>query len=127
TMADPAGLQQLAALLDGAERPALVLGTGVANAGGWNAAVRLAERCGASVWAAPYAAREVFPEDHPQFAGFLKAWRDKIRDALSEHDAILVIGAPVFTYHVEGSGPHWPEGARLAVLSDDPQHVAAMP
>jgi benzoylformate decarboxylase len=127
THPSPAGLARLARLLDGAERPALVLGTGVANSGGWDAAIRLAERCGASVWAAPYAAREVFPEDHPQFAGFLNAWRDQIRDALAEHDAILVAGAPVFTYHVEGSGPHWPEGASLALLSDDPQHIAAMP
>jgi len=123
----PEGVARLARLLDGAKNPALVLGTGVANAGGWDAAIRLAERCGAGVWAAPYAARETFPEDHPQFAGFLKAWRDQIRDALAPHDAILVAGAPVFTYHVEGSGPHWPEGARLAALSDDPQHLAALP
>jgi benzoylformate decarboxylase len=126
-MPDPAGLERMAAMLDRAERPALVLGTGVANGGAWESAVTLAEKCGASVWTAPYAAREVFPEDHPQFAGFLNAWRDQIREALSPHDAILVVGAPVFTYHVEGSGPHWPEGAKLAALSDDPQHLAALP
>ena len=79
------------------------------------------------MWAAPYAARETFPEDHPQFAGFLNAWRDQIRDVLAPHDAILVAGAPVFTYHVEGDGPHWPEGARLMALSDDPQHLANLP
>src|SRR5690606_27716984 len=36
-------------------------------------------------------------------------------------------GAPVFTWHVEGSGPHWPEHARLMALSDDPQHIASLP
>ncbi|HEX7711283.1 MAG TPA: benzoylformate decarboxylase [Sphingomonadaceae bacterium] len=123
----PDGLTRIAALLEGAERPALVLGTGVANSGGWNAAIALAEKCGASVWTAPYNARETFPEDHPQFAGFLNAWRDQLRDALSAHDAILVAGAPVFTYHVEGSGPHWPEHAQLAALSEDPQQIAALP
>jgi len=127
TMPDPAGLQRLADLLDTAKNPALVLGTGVANGQGWDAAIALAERTGASVWAAPYAAREVFPEDHPQFAGFLNAWRDQIRDALAPHDAILVAGAPVFTYHVEGSGPHWPAHASLAALSDDPRHLANLP
>jgi len=127
TMPDPAGLQRLAGLLDAAKNPALVLGTGVANGQGWDAAIALAERTGASVWAAPYAAREVFPEDHPQFAGFLNAWRDQIRDALAPHDAILVAGAPVFTYHVEGSGPHWPAHASLAALSDDPRHLANLP
>ena len=127
TAPHPDALAKIAAMLDGAENPALVIGTGCANSGGWSAAVALAERCGASVWTAPYNARETFPEDHPQFAGFLPAWRDQIRDLLAPHDAILVVGAPVFTYHVEGSGPHWPEHARLMTLSEDPQHLAALP
>jgi benzoylformate decarboxylase len=121
------GIERLAALLDGAERPALVIGTGVANSGGWDAAIRLAEKTGCAVWAAPYAARETFPEDHPQFAGFLPAWRDQLRGLLAPYDAILVAGAPVFTWHVEGSGPHFPEHAKLMALSDDPQHLAALP
>lgn len=121
------GLTRIAEMLDAAERPALVLGTGVANCGGWEDAIDLAEKCGASVFAAPYAARETFPETHPQFAGFLPAWRDQIRQMLDPFDAILVAGAPVFTYHVEGSGPHWPSHAKLALLSEDPNHLAALP
>lgn len=121
------GIERLAAIIDPSENPAIVLGTGVANAGGWKEAITLAEKCGASVYAAPYAARETFPEDHPQFAGFLPAWRDQIRQMLHDHDAILVVGAPVFTYHVEGEGPHWPPHARLMALSDDPQHLANLP
>ncbi|GAA5047473.1 benzoylformate decarboxylase [Erythrobacter westpacificensis] len=127
TVPSATGIDRLSAMLDAAERPALVLGTGVANAGGWKSAIALAEKAGCAVFAAPYAARETFPEDHPQFAGFLNAWRDQIRDALDPFDAILVAGAPVFTYHVEGSGPHWPPHARLMALSDDPQHLANLP
>jgi benzoylformate decarboxylase len=127
TVPSATGIERLSAMLDGAERPALVIGTGVANAGGWDEAIRLAEKTGCAVWAAPYAARETFPEDHPQFAGFLPAWRDTLRTLLSPYDAILVAGAPVFTWHVEGSGPHWPEHATLMALSDDPQHLAALP
>ncbi|HTM94255.1 MAG TPA: benzoylformate decarboxylase [Croceibacterium sp.] len=120
-------IERIAAMLERASNPALVLGTGVANSGGWNAAIALAEKAGLAVWAAPYNAREVFPEDHPQFAGFLPAWRDQLRGLLDPHDAILVAGAPVFTWHVEGSGPHWPEHAQLAQLSEEPQQVAALP
>ena len=127
TLPDPAGIARLAALLDGAARPALVLGTGVARCGGWSAALALAEASGADVWAAPFAARETFPEDHPRFAGFLPAFREEIVRLLSPFDALLVAGAPVFTYHAEGSGPHWPEHAALGVLSEDPQHLAALP
>jgi benzoylformate decarboxylase len=114
-------------MLNAAENPAMVIGTGCANSGGWQAAIALAEKAGLSVWAAPYAARETFPEDHPQFAGFIPAWRDQIRQLLAPHDAVLVAGAPVFTYHVEGTGAHWPEHARLMALSEDPQHIAALP
>ena len=127
TTPDGDGLERIAAMLDAAEKPALVLGTGVANCGGWEDAIELAEKTGASVWAAPYAARETFPETHPQFAGFLPAWRDQIQQLLDPFDAILVAGAPVFTYHVEGHGPHWPQHAKLALLSEDPNHLAALP
>jgi benzoylformate decarboxylase len=123
----PKAIERIATMLGAAKNPALVIGTGCANSGGWSAAIALAERAGLTVWAAPYAARETFPEDHPQFAGFLPAWRDQLRNLLTPHDAILVAGAPVFTWHVEGAGPHWPEHAKLALLSEDPQQLAALP
>lgn len=126
-MPNPRGIERLAAMLDAAQRPALVLGTGVARCGGWAAGIELAERSGAAVWTAPFAARETFPEDHPQFAGFLPAFREDIVRLLTPHDALLVVGAPAFTYHAEGLGPHWPEGATLGLLSEDPQHLAALP
>lgn len=127
TLPDPAGIARLAAMLDAAERPALVLGTGVARCSGWRAAIDLAEASGAQVWTAPFAARETFPEDHVLFAGFLPAFREQIVRLLRDHDAILVAGAPVFTYHAEGFGPHWPEHAALGALSEDPQHLAFLP
>src|SRR6185369_11064315 len=36
-------------------------------------------------------------------------------------------GAPAFTYHVEGRGPHLPGGAALVQLTDDPQVAAWAP
>src|SRR5690606_12624576 len=90
TLPAPVGIDRIAAMIDAAEHPALVIGTGCANSGGWHAAIALAEKAGLSVWAAPYAARETFPEDHPQFAGFIPAWRDRIRELLAPHDAVLV-------------------------------------
>ncbi len=120
-------VDRIAEAFDRAESPVLVLGAGVARTGGWNAAIALAERSGAAVWVAPFAAREVFPEDHPQFAGFLLPRREAIVETLSGHDLILVAGAPAFTYHVEGNGPHWPESATLFLVSDDPEHSAALP
>ncbi|MFA5966416.1 MAG: benzoylformate decarboxylase [Sphingomonas sp.] len=127
TLPDPRAIDRLAAMLDRAERPALVLGTGVARCGGWDAVTSLVDACGADVWAAPFAARETIAEDHPRFAGFLPAFREEIVRLLAPYDAILLAGAPAFTYHAEGQGPHWPDHAALAVLSEDPQHLAALP
>jgi benzoylformate decarboxylase len=124
---DPAGLARLAAMLDAAQRPALVLGTGVARCDAWDSAIALADRIAADVWIAPMAARECFPEDHPRFAGFLPAFREQIVHLLDPYDALLVAGAPVFTYHAEGSGPHWPTHAALGLLSEDPQQLSALP
>ncbi len=71
--------------------------------------------------------RNSFPEDHPLFGGFLAADRAKIVASLAGHDVILVLGAPVFTYHVEGVGPHVPPGSRLFQVVDDPAAAAWTP
>jgi benzoylformate decarboxylase len=72
-------------------------------------------------------ARNGFPENHRLFAGFLAADRAKIVASLTGHDVILVLGAPAFTYHVEGVGPHVPPGAKLFQLVDDPGVAAWTP
>ncbi|MBN3830217.1 benzoylformate decarboxylase, partial [Burkholderia sp. Ac-20384] len=67
------------------------------------------------------------PEDHPLFAGFLPAIREKIVARLDGHDLVFAFGAPAFTYHIEGFGPHVPPGATLVQLVDDPCIAAWTP
>jgi benzoylformate decarboxylase len=124
---DPAMLAQIGDLLDAAARPVFVVGAAVDRAGAFDEAVRLAERHNARVFAAPMSGRCSFPEDHPLFAGFLPAMRERIVALLAGHDLVFVIGAPAFTYHVEGFGPHVPEGATLCQLIDDPDTAAWTP
>jgi len=124
---DPVLLAQIAAALSVAKRPAFVVGASVARDGAWNEVIELAERHQARVWAAPMSARNSFPENHDLFAGFLAADRSKVVAALEGHDLILALGAPVFTYHVEGSGPHVPPGAQLFQITDDPASVSWAP
>jgi benzoylformate decarboxylase len=124
---DPAVLAQIGATLDASQRPAIVVGAGVDRDSAWNEVVVLAERHSAPVWAAPMSGRCSFPENHPLFAGFLPAMREKIVAHLEGHDAILVVGAPAFTYHVEGAGPHVPGGATLCQLTEDPEAAAWAP
>jgi len=124
---DPQLVAEVAEALSACARPGFVVGAAVARDDAWDEVVALAERHRARVWAAPNSGRNSFPEDHALFAGFLAADREKIVESLAGHDLILVLGAPVFTYHVEGFGRHIREGARLFQLVDDPAVAAWAP
>jgi benzoylformate decarboxylase len=124
---DPAMLADVARQLAEAARPVFVVGASVARDDAWDEVIALAERHEAPVWVSPMSARNSFPEDHRLFAGFLAASRAAIVASLSGHDLILVLGAPAFTYHVEGEGPHVPEGARLCQVIDDPSIASWTP
>lgn len=121
---DPAMLQQLAQTLARSQRPVIVVGAGVDRDAAVDMVTALAERHQAPVYTAPMSARCGFPEHHPLFAGFLPPMRERIVETLAGHDLILVLGAPAFTYHIEGHGPHIPDGCTLWQIVDDP-HTAA--
>jgi benzoylformate decarboxylase len=120
-------LSEAAEALAAAHRPVLVLGAGVARDDAWEEVISLAERHEAPVWVSPMSSRNSFPEHHRLFRGFLSASREAIVEALDGHDFILVAGAPVFTYHVEGFGPFLPINASLYQLVDDPAVAAWAP
>jgi benzoylformate decarboxylase len=124
---DPGLLAEAGAALRRAQRPVIVVGASVARDDAWDETVALAERHNAPVWVSPMSSRNSFPENHRLFAGFLPADRARIVQLLSGSDLILVLGAPVFTYHVEGYGPHIPPGAQLIQVTDDPAAAARSP
>jgi benzoylformate decarboxylase len=123
----PGYLAAAAAALDAAASPVIVAGAGVGREHARPALVALAQKHQAPVWVAPMAGREVFPEDHGLFAGFLPASREAIVGMLGGHDLVLVLGAPAFTYHVEGFGPYLPQGAQMIAIVDDPAMAARIP
>jgi benzoylformate decarboxylase len=124
---DPVVIARVATALNASRRPAIVVGAGVDRDGAVGSVVALAEQHQAAVYTAPMSARCGFPERHPLFAGFLPAMRERIVQRLTEHDLILVLGAPAFSYLVEGQGPHVPAGATLFQIVDDPQTAAWAP
>jgi benzoylformate decarboxylase len=124
---EPEAMKALAAALGSAKHPALVVGPGVDRAGAVDLMVRVAEKAKASVWVSPFSARCSFPERHPQFAGFLHASPAQLSDALREHDVVVVIGAPVFTFHVEGHAAIFDGGATIFQITDDPDAAAVTP
>jgi benzoylformate decarboxylase len=86
--ADPAAVGALADLLGQAGAPAIVAGAGA----GWSALTALAERLACPVFQEPFGGQAGFPQDHPLFAGHLPARRARLREVLSAHDVVLVVG-----------------------------------
>jgi benzoylformate decarboxylase len=124
---DPEGLAALAAALAASRQPVIVAGAAIDQDGAWDLAVQLAERLEAPVWSSPMSGRASFPEDHRLFAGHLPPVRAQLAAKLAGHDLILVLGAPVFTYHVHTPGDFIPEGAVLWQLTDDAETAARSP
>jgi benzoylformate decarboxylase len=127
TRPDPEVLGRIGELLDRSRRPAFVVGAAVDRGEAFEPVRALAERHNARVFVAPMSGRCGFPEDHPLFAGFLPAMRERIVAQLAGHDLVFALGAAAFTYHVEGFGPHVPAGASLCQLIDDPAIAAWAP
>jgi benzoylformate decarboxylase len=124
---DPTAMQALVAALAASKRPALVVGPGIDRANAVELMVRVAEKVRAAVWVSPFSARCSFPERHPQFAGFLHASPGQLSDALRGHDLVVVIGAPVFTFHVEGHASIFDGATAIFQITDDPAAAAVTP
>jgi benzoylformate decarboxylase len=124
---DPGAMKALAAALAASNRPALVVGPAVDRAQAVDLMVQVAEKTRASVWVSPFSARCSFPERHPQFAGFLHASPSQLSDALRAHDLVVVIGAPVFTFHVEGDASIFDGATTIFQITDDSDAAAVTP
>jgi benzoylformate decarboxylase len=128
-VADPEALRALAARLEGAENPVMIVGPGVDISGAWEAAVALAERQRLPVWAtpAPGGGRIGFPEGHPNYQGVLPPAIGPVGQTLEGHDLVLVAGSSVFPYYPYIPGPALPEGATLVAITNDPDEAARAP
>jgi benzoylformate decarboxylase len=124
---DPQAMKSLATALAASKHPALVVGPGVDRAQTVDLMVKVAEKARATVWVSPFSARCSFPERHPQFLGFLQASPAQLSDALREHDLVVVIGAPVFTFHVEGHASIFDGSTTIFQITDDPTAAAVSP
>ena len=123
----PEVVDSLAAFLDGARSPALVVGAGADDAVARAAVVALAERLSAPVYQEAFGARAGFPHDHPLFAGLLPAGRPGLRERLAPYDALLVVGCPAFRQSFYAPGRLTMPGTRIAVVTEDAEEAYRSP
>lgn len=116
---DPDRLRSFAEKLNGARRPALILGADIDRAGAWKDAIALAEAANCAVFAPPASERCSFPEDHRLYAGALPFGIAPLSEKLAGYDLAFVIGAPVFRYYPYVPGSYLPEGCSPVAHHDE--------
>jgi len=117
---DPDRLMDFAKQINASKNPVLIYGSDIARSKAWQEGIAFTEQLGAPVWAAPFAERTPFPEDHPLFQGALTSGIGSLEKQISGHDLVIVIGAPVFRYYPWIAGQYIPEGSKLLQVCDDP-------
>ena len=120
----PGGLDRVAGALAAARRPAIVVGAVVDRVGGWSDAIVLAEKLGCAVYTSPMAGRIGFPTDHPLYRGMLLPAAPRMRQALSAHDVVVLLGGPAFPTYPYLPGPAKPDSCLAFLVTDDVQEAA---
>jgi benzoylformate decarboxylase len=122
-MPDAAAIDRAVSLLIAAKNPLIIAGDGVARARAVPALVALAERLGARVHGEPIYRRTVFPGDHALWRGGLFPTVPAVRKAFDNADAVLVVGASMFTWFLHAPGTAIPPDVPLVQVGDDAWEV----
>lgn len=124
---DQATAAAVAARIDDASAPLLVLGSPLDSEAGWRDSVALAEKAGMAVMLAPVEGRWSFPGWHPNFRGTLLPAIAAAAAQLAAHDLVVVVGAPVLKYYPYMPGELLPEGTELVQITDDQGEASRAP
>ncbi|MGH3193502.1 MAG: thiamine pyrophosphate-dependent enzyme [Streptosporangiaceae bacterium] len=110
---------EVARRLLAARAPVIVTGAGADHPRAWAALAELAGLLRCPVWQEPFGARAGFPQDSERFAGHLPAGRAAVREALGDHDVVLVAGAAALRQYGYEPGPLFADAAEVIVVTDD--------
>ncbi len=116
---EAAAVARAGELLAAAKAPLIIAGDGVARSGAVAALQDLAELLGARVHGEPIYRRRNFPGNHPLWRGGLFPSPGGVRKAADEADAVLIVGASVFTWFLHTEGTPFRRGLTVVQVDDD--------
>jgi len=121
--AEPEAIARAASLLARSGAPAIVAGDGVARARAQSDLVALAETLGAAVHGEPIHRRLSFPGDHALWRGGLYPTATAAAKALERFDAVLVVGASVFTWLFHAPGSPFGPSQTIVQIDEDAREI----
>ncbi|MBN1628859.1 MAG: thiamine pyrophosphate-binding protein, partial [Thermoleophilia bacterium] len=122
TRPDAAAVARAVGILAGAERPLILVESGVARSDAVEEVVRLAEVLGARVYQ-NWMADVNFPADHPQYLGDLEPASGAAEELLKETDVLIGIGCSLFaTAFFDSEAPSLAHAA-IVHIDDDPWEI----
>ena len=120
---EPEVIARAASLLARATAPAIVAGDGVARASAQSELVALAETLGAVVHGEPIHRRLSFPGNHALWRGGLYPTATATAKALERFDAVLIVGASVFTWLFHAPGSPFAPAQTIVQIDDDAREI----
>jgi benzoylformate decarboxylase len=120
---DADAVARAAELLARARAPIVIAGDGVARAQAVPELTALAELMGARVHGEPIYRRTNIPGNHALWRGGLFPSPAGVRKALEECDALLIVGANVFTWFLHTEGTPFPRDLSVVQIDDDPWEI----
>ncbi len=117
---DPEAVEAAAELLARAERPLIMAGDAVAQAGAHAELVRVAELLGAPVYAEGVPSTAAFPSSHPLFRGTFVRVGPAIRQLLDRCDLLFSVGADLLTLSLPSDVEPVPPDLPIVHLDVDP-------
>jgi benzoylformate decarboxylase len=119
---DKAALDQAVELLAGAERPLLLIESGVARCGALEDVVRFAEVTGARVYQA-WMSDVNFPVGHPQYLGDFDPSDPCANDVLEGVDVLIAVGCSLFAESFFNPERPLLIGTKIIHIDDDPWEI----
>jgi benzoylformate decarboxylase len=120
---DVAAIATAADVLAAAKRPVIMAGDAVAQSRAHAELVELAELLGAPVYTEFVPNTASFPSSHPLFRGNPVRTAPAVRRMLEEYDALLSVGADLFTLSLPSDVDPMPPGMAIVHLDTDPWEI----
>ncbi len=120
---DQLKIDDVVQMLDDAERPLILCGGGIRNAGAVDELLELATSCQIPV-VTSFAGKDAFPHDHPLFSGLVGVMGNRsANSAVQSCDLLLVLGARLSWRQVRSTPDRFAENARIVHVDIDSEEL----